>query len=37
VEGWFGDQESNFFQKGIEEIQGRWINCVHIEGGYVEK
>jgi histone-lysine N-methyltransferase SETMAR len=37
VEGWFGDQESIFLRKGIEEIQGRWIKCADIEGDCVEK
>ena len=37
VEGWFEEQNSEFYEKGITALEKRWEKCIRIQGDYVEK
>lgn len=37
VQEWFGEQETIFYQRGIEALQHRWNKCVALQGDYIEK
>ena len=37
VNGYFEEQDSSYYKKGIELIEHRWENFIELKGDYVEK
>ena len=37
VNGYFEEQDSSYYKKGIELIEHRWEKCIELKGDYVEK
>jgi len=36
VEEFLADQDTAFYQTGIEMLQKRWTKCIEVHGDYVE-
>lgn len=37
VNNFLEDQDKDFFRKGIEALEKRWMKCIDLQGSYVEK
>jgi len=37
TESWLGDQEKDFYNKGLKSVMDKWNKCIHVKGDYIEK